>query len=93
MPGSTDMAARTATMIPAFAGTDPDELTDDDLRRVRIDPQRDPVRALVITPLFGVMPERIRVLSGYQVVAKHTFEPRSIARFSCIVLPPGFAGK
>ena len=64
------------------------ELPDDDLRRVGIDPQREPVRALVIAPLPGVVPERVGVLSGHQVVAKRTFEPRSIARFRRVVLDP-----
>src|SRR5256885_979363 len=61
------------------------ELPDDDLRGIRIDPQRNPVGALVIAPLLGVMPEGIGILSRHQVVAKDTFEPRAVSGLRGVV--------
>src|SRR4030095_14520764 len=61
-------------------------LTDDDLGRVGIDPQRQPVGALVVIPLVRVVPERIRVLPWQQVFAKRPVQPRPISRLGRVVL-------
>src|SRR6185369_2392214 len=54
------------------------ELADNDFRRIRIDPQRDAVGALVFVPLRCVVPKGIWILSREQVVAKYTLDPRSV---------------